>query len=335
MSRRARVAALAIACLAAAARADVEVSDGRQSMGTILEITLRAPDDAAGRALLDASYAIAARLERAMTLYDPGSDLSRLNRAAGQGAVTVDRELVRLLALSLDFSQRTRGAFDVTVGPLVALWQAAARENRLPDAAALREARARVGPRHLRVTPPDRAEILRAGASVDLGGVAKGYALDRMAEHLKRNGVASALLSFGQSSLWAIGAPPGAPGWRLLLRRPDGGFAGVATLRDRAVSVSGSLGQASEIEGRRYGHVIDPRSGEPLIRPLEAMVLCPDAALGEAASKALLVLGETEGVALLRALGCQGLLVDASGTRHETPGWAAASRFEALDPSRE
>ncbi|RIL00059.1 MAG: hypothetical protein DCC71_19175, partial [Proteobacteria bacterium] len=174
-----------------------------------------------------------------------------------------------------------------------------------------------------------------AGAAVDLGGVAKGWALDRMAERARAAGVTSALLSFGQSSLWAIGAPAGEAGWRLLVRRPDGGFAGVATLRDRAVSVSGSLGQSSEIEGKRYGHVIDPRSGEPLIRPLEAIVLCASAAVGEAASKALLVLGEERGVALLGSLGCEGLLVGAAGARHATPGWEAASRFEPESSSAE
>jgi thiamine biosynthesis lipoprotein len=326
---RALSAAALCAALAAPARAEVVVSDGRYAMGTILEITLAAPDAAAGRALLDESYAIAARLEASMTLYDEKSDLVRLNRAAGSGLQTVDPELARLLAESLELGRRTRGAFDVTVGPLVELWKAAAARGRRPSDSDLAATRALVGPAVLRVVLPDRAEIAPAGAAVDLGGVAKGFALDRIAERLRRAGVASALLSFGQSSLWAIGAPPGEAGWRLLVRRPDGGFAGVATLRDRAVSVSGSLGQWTEIEGRRYGHVLDPRSGEPLIRPLEAIVLAPTATLGEAASKALLVLGAEEGVPLLAVLGCEGLLVDAAGKRYETAGWQAASHFEA------
>lgn len=325
-----RPCALAAALVlgAVSARGEAVVADGRYAMGTILEITLTARDDASGRALLDELYAIASGLERAMTLFDDESDLSRLNRAAGSGPVRVDPELVRLLAFSAELAPRTEGAFDVTVGPFVALWKDAAQRGRVPSSQELGTARARVGSDAIRAHPPDRAELVRAGASVDLGGVAKGWALDRMAERARAAGVRSALLSFGQSSLWAIGAPAGADGWRLLVRRPDGGFAGIATLRDRAVSVSGSLGQSSEIEGRQYGHVIDPRSGEPLIRPLEAMVLCPTAALGEAASKALLVLGEERGVALLASLGCEGLLVGAGGTRHATPGWQAASRFE-------
>jgi thiamine biosynthesis lipoprotein len=329
--KRGLAALAALLAAAAAAAAETQVSDGRYAMGTILEITLGARDAASGRAQLDELYAIAARLERSMTLFDDASDLARLNRAAGQGPQRVDPELVALLGLSLDFSRRTAGSFDVTVGPLVQLWKRAAADNRRPDAATLAATRARVGSALLRVLPPDRAEIARAGASVDLGGVAKGFALDRMAEQLRRSGTQSALLSFGQSSLVAIGAPPDAEGWRLLVRRPDGGFAGLATLRDRAVSVSGSLGQSSEIEGVRYGHVIDPRSGEPLLRPLEAVVLAPSAALGEAASKALLVLGAEAGVPLLASLGCEGFLVDGEGRHHETPGWQAATRFEPAD----
>jgi thiamine biosynthesis lipoprotein len=323
--------ALALALAAGAARAEVTLSDGRYAMGTILEITLVAESDAAGRRTLEELYAIATRLERAMTSFDEASDLMRLNRAAAQGPVDVDPELVRVLALAVDFAARTQGAFDVTVGPLVVLWKRAAERGRPPDAAELAEARRRVGSDAIRVLGPTRAALERAGARVELGGIAKGYALDRMADALRAAGVRRALLSFGQSSLQALGAPLDGDGWRLLVRRPDGGFAGVATLRDQAVSVSGSLGQFTEIAGRRYGHVLDPRSGEPLIRPLEAMVLCPTAALGEAASKALLVLGERDGVALLGSLGCEGLLVGAGGARHATPGFEAASRFEAAD----
>lgn len=333
--RRALCIAAAACLFAVPVRGEVVVSDGRYAMGTVLEITLAAPDAASGRALLDDLYAITRDLERVMTRFDATSDLSRLNRAAGQGAQRVDPALVRLVARSIELTSKTHGAFDVSVGPLISLWTRAARAGELPSPESIRAARAHVGPGVVRIDAPDRV-ALAAGAAIDLGGVAKGDALDRMAERVRAAGVRSALLSFGQSSLWAIGQPAGADGWRLLVRRPDGGFAGVATLRDRAVSVSGSLGQWTEIGGRRYGHVIDPRSGEPLIRPLEAIVLCPDATLGEAASKALLVLGEKQGVSLLRELDCEGLLVGEAGVRHETPGWKTAARFEALeegDPS--
>jgi thiamine biosynthesis lipoprotein len=105
----------------------------------------------------------------------------------------------------------------------------------------------------------------------------------------------------------------------------------VLTLSDQALSVSGSLGQTVEIGGRRYGHVLDPRSGQPLEREREALVVAPNAALAEALSKGLLILGEEEGIALVEAQpGCHGLLVDADGKSWETPGWRSAVRFEPL-----
>ena len=127
--------------------------------------------------------------------------------------------------------------------------------------------------------------LAHEGVSVDLGGIAKGWALDRMLPLLRERGIERALLDFGQSSVWALGAPPGAAGWRLLARGPDEGALGVLTLVDQALSVSGSLGQWVEIGGRRYGHVLDPRSGLALERRRQALVVAPNATLAEALSK--------------------------------------------------
>jgi thiamine biosynthesis lipoprotein len=174
---------------------------------------------------------------------------------------------------------------------------------------------------------------LPEGAHVNLGGVAKGFALDRMLELLEGARVDAALLSFGQSSVWARGAPPGASGWRLLARAPEGGFAGVPPLRDRALSASGSYRSSTEIEGRRFGHVLDPRSGEPLAVELEALVVAPDATLAEALSKAVLVLGARDGLDLVSTLpGCEALLLGPQGRAPRTPGWDAAVSWEPLAP---
>jgi len=314
----------------APAAAPVVVSDGRYAMGTVLELTLVAPDDAAGRALVDQAFAIAAQLEALLTNWDPSSPLMRLNAAAGQGPQTVDPELARVLAASKAFTRRTRGAFDITVGPLVELWRTAAARDELPSEVARERAQAAVGADGLRVDlAASTAELVASDARLELGGIAKGWALDRIAEMLRAAGVRSALLSFGQSSLWAIGAPPGEEGWRLLIRSPDGGYAGIVTLRDRAVSVSGSVGQWNEIDGHRYGHVLDPRTGEPLERAAQAVVLAPTAAWAEAQSKALLVLPPAEAIAMLEADGgSEGLRIDADGRHYASRGWAAASRFE-------
>jgi len=318
----------ALACVAPPPLA--EISDGRPAMGTILEITLFAPATASARETLDELFALALRLDASLTLYDPHSELSRLNRSAGHGAISVDPELAKILAASVGYTRLTRGAFDVTVGPLVALWTHAGQTGVLPSARELARARARVGASQIQVEGSEIA-LLHEGVSVDLGGIAKGWALDRMLPLLRERGIACALLDFGQSSVWALGAPPGAAGWRLLARGPDESALGVLTLVDQALSISGSLGQWALIGGRRYGHIVDPRSGLALERRRQALVVAPNAALAEALSKALLILGEVEGIALVAAQpGCEGMLVDADGGSWETKGWRAAVQFEVL-----
>jgi thiamine biosynthesis lipoprotein len=166
---------------------------------------------------------------------------------------------------------------------------------------------------------------------LDLGGIGKGYAIDQLKNILQQQQKPNALLNFGQSSIWALGSPPNARGWRLLVQRPDGEPAGVVTLRDQAISISGTMGQPFMINGHQYGHIIDPRSGQPLQRNLQACVLAPTATQAEALSKALLVLGEQQGIALLHELkNVEGLLLDAKGHRWMTKGWQTATQFVAL-----
>lgn len=320
--------------VAAPARSDPSTlrSDGRQAMGTVLEITLGRGGEVDADALLARLFAEAGRLERIFTRFDEESALSRLNRAAGSGPQPVPEELAEILIASRHWWKRTGGSFDVTVGPLVALWKGAESAGQPPAPAVLMATRARVGSDRIRVSRAEgTAELAQPGMSVDLGGIAKGFAVDRLARELRAAGVDAALVSFGQSSLWAIGTPPDAHGWRVLLRDAADGFVGVATLRDRALSVSGSLGQWREIAGRRFGHVLDPRTGQPVTRRLQVAVTARNAVAAEALSTALLVLGEHEGIALLEALpDTEGLVIDADGQRFMTRGWSEAVAFESL-----
>ncbi len=322
-----RICALALClCTALACSTTRLRGDGRYAMGTVLEITVPAGQSTA----LEPLFERAAELERIFTRFDPQSELSRLNRHAGLGSRRVSSELARLLADSLDFSRITHGSFDVTIGPLVSLWADAARRGRMPTRRELAAARALVGSRHLRADPRSlRAELLTPGVSVDLGGVAKGFALDELALELQRRGVKSALLSFGQSSVLALGAPPEGPGWRMLLRDPDDRVAGIVELRDTSLSVSGSLAQEIEIEGRKYGHLIDPRTGRPLRRRGIAAVTASSGARAEALSKAMLILSPAEGLALLETLAdAEGMLLEADGSRRATSGWAKVTGFQ-------
>lgn len=297
-------------------------------MGTILEISLQAPSGTAGRALLDELYRETAALEAVLSSFDPASALSRLNAGAGGAAQHVPPELAELLRESLQLGAETRGAFEVSVGPLVALWKEAARRGRPPDANALAAARALVGAHRIELGG-ETARLPVPGMAVDLGGIGKGFALDRLKTTLARAGAGAALLSFGESSVLALGAPPGSERWRLLVRGPGGRYAGLVELRDQALSVSSSFGSSGRLGAQRIGHVIDPRTGQPVTQERVAVVVSPHATRAEAWSTALVVLGEDPGIALAEvAPDVEALLLVAGEPARETSGFATAARFQ-------
>jgi len=300
----------------------VPVEDGRLVMGTTLDVALLVPASARERAARQVERALASAesLEATASRWRPDSDTSELNRRAGQGGMRVDPRLYALLVRAEEGRRISGGVFDVTVGPLLALWATAEARGVPPDAADLAAARDIVG-LPLRIGADGGVSLPRAGMSLDLGGIAKGYALDEIAAALRDVGLARGLLSFGQSSVWALGAPADAPRWRLAVRDDDGRGLGVVELSDEALSVSSSWGQAREIAGRRYGHVVDPRSGLPVSRGRQALVVARDATLAEVLSTALLVLPEDEGRRMLREQGAEARVVDESGSEWQTPGW--------------
>jgi FAD:protein FMN transferase len=304
-------------------------SDGRYVMGTVLEITLCAEHSKPLRPQLDPLFTKALHLDTVLTTYNPNSPVSRLNAQAGKGPLFVPQEVSDILTLSLRYSQLTQGTFDVTVGPLMLLWRDAVRRQTIPTQGALRRVRNRIGSDKVRLLP-QHTVVLRPGMAVDFGGIGKGYALDHLQRQLQQQHIQHALLDFGQSSIWALGSPPDAQGWRILLQHSDGHPVGVLTLRDRALSISASMGQTFEIKGRRYGHIIDPRTGHPLQRNLLACVIAPTATQAEALSKALLILGEHKGIALLQRFpGVEGMLIETTGSSWMTPGWSQKVSFSS------
>jgi thiamine biosynthesis lipoprotein len=326
-------AACFVACAGTGVRESPSVSDGRYVMGTVLQITLAGVSERTAATTLAELFADAERLDTLMTVHDSQSEVSRLNAAAGQGPQPVDPAVAELLRRSIAYTELTLGSFDVTVGPLVQLWIDAAVTQQQPGADALASAKAHVGADAIRVYDDGRAELREPGFAVDLGGIAKGFAIDRMRPMLVARGIANALLDFGQSSTLALGRPSGYTGWRLLVRGPEEADLGIVTLSDQALSVSSSFGHWVEIDGHRYGHVIDPRSGLPLSEPRQAVIVARDATLAEALSKALLILTPEEGLAVVEAEpDCEGLLVESGGAQRRTSGWDAATSWLPTPP---
>jgi len=283
----------------------------RYLMGTLLELLVYAPDRPRADRAMDRAFAEVARLEATLSTYRPDSDVSRLNRAPAGQPVGVSPEVVALLAKSREFSEMTHGAFDVTVGPLIALWRSAAEADVLPSVEALAAARVRVGLHHLAVGG-GTVRRLHEGVEVDFGGIGKGYALDRAAEVLRAEGIDAALLNFGGQVLVA-GLPPDKTCWTVEVRDPRDPWnpaLHLSALRLVAGSVSTSADYARglTIAGRPYSHIIDPRTGQPVAGMQSVTVIAPTAAEADALSTALYVLGPEDGRRLAEARGLAALL---------------------------
>ena len=303
-------------------------TDGRYIMGTVFQATLCQAKQPDVNPVWHDVFTTTQRFDALFSTYAPHSPLSQLNARAGQGLQAVPAEVIDILRLSQRYAELTNGAFDITVRPLLTLWRQAATR---PTAATITRTLLSVGSHKLQFAAPHQVGLSAQGMALDLGGIGKGYALDQVAKQLREQRVTNALLNFGQSSLWALGRPGAGEGWRLLLRQPNGEAVGVATFSDQAISVSSSLGQSMQVEGQRYGHIIDPRTGRPVQRDLLACIVAPSAAQAEALSTALLILGENEGLDLIERLdGVEGLLREAHGTQWMTTGWRRVSRFVAL-----
>jgi thiamine biosynthesis lipoprotein len=285
-------------------------------MGTTVEIYLYASEANRAWEVMEAAFREIERVEATLSSYRPTSEITRINAGAARGPVVTDPEVFRLLEWALDFSMWTGGGFDITVGPLVEAWGFFQGDGRLPSRSELAEARARTGWTKVVLDPTVRSvRFATPELRLDLGGVAKGWALDCAARELASLGVAVALLGAGQSSWIAMGAPPDKPGWLVEVPDPMDPGAVLATvgLRDRSLSTSGSSERHFEVGGKRYGHILDPRTGRPAEGVTQVTVMATHAYQTDALSTALFVLGPDEATELLAGRGDLSALLVESG----------------------
>lgn len=279
------------------------LSVSREAMACLFEVvfdamTYKGRTDAAVEALELASV-----LEGQLTVYRDTSEVMQLNRRAGQEPVEVEEGLFRLLERAVALSEATGGAFDITAGQLSKIWGFYRRQGTMPSADEIAVALATVGSRHLQLDPSTRSVRFRQpGLELNLGAIGKGYTLDRIADALAAGGIGDFLLHGGNSSVLARGERQNSefrvqrslpPGWSVALRHPLKPEIRLAEfwLRDQALGTSGSGTQFFHHHGKRYGHIIDPRSGWPAEQVLSATVIAPTAELADALSTAFYVLG--------------------------------------------
>jgi FAD:protein FMN transferase len=233
-------------------------------------------------------------LEQLMTIYRDDSEMSRVNREASSGEACVDPELWELLFRATKIAGETEGAFDPTSGPLVALWRSCREEGRIPTVEEVETSRAKVGFRHLELRPEGCSlRYKQPGLTLDLGGIGKGYALDRIGDYFRKHGETDWLLHGGKSSLLAAGSHNNTGGWPVSLRNPLVPREELATilLTEQAMATSGAGTRYFRYRGRRYGHILDPGTGWPVEGMLSVTVLAPTAEQADALSTAFFVMG--------------------------------------------
>lgn len=292
-------------CAAALGRAGEDVPLTRYEyaqvhLGVRTRLVVYTPDEATAARACTAAFQRIAELEDRLSDYRPASELSRLGAQAGGPPVPVSDGLFFILQRARDLSRRSDGAFDVTVGPYVALWRRARQTGQFPSEEELRQARRVVGWWKMRLDPQTQTVcLLRPGMRLDLGGIAKGYAGDCALAVLRRWGVRRALFEAG-GDIVVGDPPPGRPGWVVELFGDHPASKGKAlTLANAAISTSGDTEQFVEFNGKRYSHIVDPRTGLGLTNRIAVTVVARDGLTADSLATAVSVLGPKRGKALV------------------------------------
>jgi thiamine biosynthesis lipoprotein len=281
--------------LACAGAEPIRLEAHVDAMGATYTVVVYGAEEAWLRTAIDDAVEEVRRLDRLLSNYQASSEWSQVNSRAAQAPVKVSGELFDLVAACVNYSRESDGAFDITVGPLMKVWGFYKGSGRVPHRAEIRGAMARVGYRNILL---DRAsqtiKFAREGIEMDPGGIGKGYAVDRMVEKLKQQGVESAFVSAGSSSLYGLGTPPSEPrGWRVEIRHPKDASrtASELFLKNESMSTSGNYEKFFYAGGRIYSHIMDPRTGYPAEGMLSVSVVAPRTIDSEAWTKPYYIRG--------------------------------------------
>lgn len=277
------------------------------AMGTEYSLHLYARSGEEAAAIAKPVFDEVDRVDALLSNYRPGSELSRINRQAFDQEVTTDPETFRFLATCLSWSERSHGAFDISIGKLMKVWNFFGASGALPSPDELAAARADVGWEKIRLDPEQRTvRFLAAGVELDPGGIGKGYAVDRALRIMRRKGVPTALLSAGSSTIYALGAPPEEAGWKIRVPSPypDGGTVSTVILRDTSLSTANLSEKNFVHQGQFYGAIMNPTTLEPVRGMLQVTAISKSATDSDALSNALFVSDPADNAALLGEQDC-------------------------------
>ena len=279
-----------------------ESREFRYLMGTSVQIAARGADLAYRQAAIEEAFAAIQEVDRLMSNYRDDSELALINARAATGAVKVSDPMFAVLQAAQDVSARSQGAFDVTVGPLVKLWGFHDRKPHVPTPEELAAVKPLISYRNFVLDPAARTvRFTRPGTEIDLGGIAKGFAVELAGGVMRRRGLSAFIDAGGNQYL--VGRPAGKAAWTLGIKDPEAPehLLGTIEVDEGSVSTSAQGTNFLIANGRKYGHILDPRTLEPAADRLSVTVVAEDATLGDALSKVGFLLGPTKALAVIES----------------------------------
>lgn len=276
------------------------------AMGSVFTIDLYAPDQKTAQQWMQLSFDEIDRIEALLSNYRSTSELSRISREAGDHPVTTDPETFAFLRTSFEWSRRSNGAFDITVGPLMRAWGFFFDHGRVPTQSELAALRAQVGWANVHLDAATRTVTFMNHVNMELdpGGIGKGYAVDRIVALLRQQHVTAALISAGTSTIYAMGKPPASSGWLVHIPDPahEGKILTTVALVDTSLSTSGCTEKFFIKNGHRYCHILDPHTMHPVENMLQTTIIAPSATDSDALSTATFVMQPRASVRLLHSV---------------------------------
>jgi len=285
-------------------------------MGTLVEITVIPANEKAIREAFEALK----KVDALMSTYKEDSEISILNR---EGKAQVSEETLEVIEDAIKFSNLTDGAFDITCRPLINLWKKAKKEEKVPTEEEIEEAISLVGYQRI-ILEGNQIRLEKKGMQIDLGGIAKGYAVDKAIEALKKNGIKRALVNAG-GDLYALGTDRQGEKWQIGVQDPreEDKIIDIIKVKDRAVATSGDYRRYFTLEGKRFSHIVNPKTGLTVQDvPMSVTIIGPDATTTDALSTGVFVLGPEEGMKLIESLPeVEGMIISEGMKKLTSQGW--------------
>ncbi|GAK53443.1 membrane-associated lipoprotein involved in thiamine biosynthesis [Candidatus Moduliflexus flocculans] len=302
-------------------------AQSRLLLDTVVDIQVLSSDEQRANQAIAAAYAEMQRIEGVFSRYQEGSQIFSLNKNAGIESVAVSSEVRDMLQRAKEYGLLTDGLFNVTIGALVDLWGIGTEHERVPSENEIRQTLPRINLAALELDQTQNVSITQPGGSVDLGGIGKGYAIDRAWQTLKDQGIEKALINAG-GNIRCLGTRADGKPWRIGIRHPrQEGILGVIEVTEKAVATSGDYERYFVKDGMRYHHILDPRTGKPAQGCQSVTILAPTAEMADMLSTAVFIMGADAGMRFIEAQrDVEAMIVGTDGTPVFSAGFVLSAK---------